>query len=68
MPDLKKKLKIAFKNKTILTIKKHLHNLLKEPIDNIEIMCKNFPVADSHSIEYIRKTKWGGNSSKTMVL
>lgn len=67
MPELQKKLKISLKNKSILTVKKHLNKLLKEPIDNIEILCKNFPVADSHSLEYIRKTKWQ-NNSKTMVL
>lgn len=67
MAELPKKLKFANKNKTILTVKKHIHNYLKEPIDNIEVLCKNFPVADSHSLEYIKKTKWQ-NLSKTMVL
>lgn len=67
MDELPKKLKFVNKNKTILTVKKHIHNYLKEPIDNIEILCKNFPVADSHSLEYIKKTKWQ-NNSKTMVL
>jgi len=67
MGELPKKLKVSHKNKTIMTIKRHLHNALKEPIDNIEILCKNFPVADSHCIDYVRKTKWG-NSSRTMVL
>ena len=67
MNELPKKLKFANKNKTILTVKKHIHNYLKEPIDNIEILCKNFPVADSHSLEYIRKTKWQ-NNNKVMVL
>ena len=67
MSELPKKLKFANKNKTILTVKKHIHNYLKEPIDNIEILCKNFAVADSHSLEYIKKTKWQ-NLTKTMVL
>ncbi len=67
MDELPKKLKFANKNKTILTVKKHIHNYLKEPIDNIEILCKNFPVADSHSLEYIKKTKWQ-KLDKTMVL
>jgi hypothetical protein len=67
MVELPKKLKYANKNKTILTVKKHINNYLSEPIDNIEILCKNFPVADSHSLEYIRKTKWQQNS-KVMVL
>jgi hypothetical protein len=67
MKELPKKLKFANKNKTILTVKKHIHNYLKEPIDNIEVLCKNFPVADSHSLEYIKKTKWQ-NMTKTMVL
>lgn len=66
MEELPKKLKFANKNKTILTVKKHIHNYLKEPIDNVEILCKNFPVADSHSLEYIKKTKW--QNSKVMVL
>ena len=67
MIELPKKLKFSNKNKTILTVKKHIHNYLKEPIDNIEILCKNFPVADSHSLEYIKKTKWQ-NANKIMVL
>ena len=58
MNELPKKLKYANKAKTILTIKKHIHNYTGEPIDNIEILCKNFPVADSHSLEYVKKTKW----------
>lgn len=58
MQELPKKLKYANKAKTILTIKKHIHNYTGEPIDNIEILCKNFPVADSHSLEYVKKTKW----------
>ncbi|CDW81025.1 UNKNOWN [Stylonychia lemnae] len=67
LDELPKKLKFANKNKTILTIKKHIHNYLNEPIENIEILCKNFPVADSHSLEYIKKTKWK-NSNKKMEL
>ena len=67
LDDLPKKVKFANKNKTILTVKKHIHNYLKEPLDNIEILCKNFPVADSHSLEYIKKTKWV-NSAKMMEL
>lgn len=67
MGDLPKKLKLCQKSKAVLTVKKHLHHMLREPIDNIEILCKNFPVADSHSLEYVRKTKWG-NNNKTMVL
>eukprot|EP00347_Sterkiella_histriomuscorum_P014072 403362268 len=67
LPELPKKLKIAKKNKTILCVKRHINKLLGEAIDNIEILCKNFPVADSHSLEYIRRTKWQ-NNSKTIVL
>lgn len=66
MNELPKKLKYANKNKTILTVKKHISSYLNEPIDNIEILCKNFPVADSHSLEYIRKTKWQHRG--TMIL
>jgi len=62
LPELPKKLKFANKNKTILTVKKHIHNYLIEPIENIEVLCKNFPVADQHSLEYIKKTKWQGNN------
>ena len=58
MNELPKKLKFANKNKTILTVKKHIHNYLGEPVENIEVLCKNFPVADQHSLEYIKKTKW----------
>jgi|APCry1669189768_1035252.scaffolds.fasta_scaffold103291_1 hypothetical protein len=65
MPELPKKLKYANKNKTILTLKKHIHNYTGEPIDNIEILCKNFPVADTHSLEYVRKTKWGSAPGST---
>lgn len=65
MTELPKKLKYANKNKTILTIKKHIHNYTGEPIDNIEILCKNFPVADSHALEYVRKTKWGSAAGST---
>jgi hypothetical protein len=65
--DLPKKIKFVNKQKTILTVKKHIHNYTKEPIDNIEVLCKNFPVADSHSLEYIKKTKWQ-NNSKMMIL
>ena len=67
MPELPKKLKYTNKNKTIATIKKHIYNYTGEPIDNIEVLCKNFPVADSHSLEYIRKTKWQ-NPDKVMCL
>ena len=31
----------------------------------IEILCKNFPVADTHSLEYVRKTKWGSAPGST---
>ena len=58
MDELPKKLKYANKQKTILTVKKHIHNYLEEPIDNIEILCKNFPVADSHTLDFVKKTKW----------
>ena len=46
MEELPKKLKFANKNKTILTVKKHIHNYLGESVENIEVLCKNFPVAD----------------------
>ena len=58
MEELPKKLKYANKQKTILTVKKHIHNYLEEPIDNIEILCKNFPIGDTHTLDYIKKTKW----------
>jgi hypothetical protein len=67
MAELPKKLKYANKQKTILTVKKHIHNYLEEPIDNIEILCKNFPVADSHTLDFIKKTKWQ-NANKCLVL
>ena len=68
MAELPKKLKYANKSKTVLTIKKHIHNYTGEPIDNIEILCKNFPVADSHALEYVRKTKWGSNISGGKIM
>jgi len=68
MDELPKKLKWIDKKKTILTVKKHIHNYLKsEPIDNIEILCKNFAVNDNHSMAYVHKTKWQ-NGEKRMVL
>lgn len=67
MPELPKSMKLANKNLAILTVKKHIHNHLLEPIENIELLCKNFPVADPHSLEYIKKTKWL-NQTKVMVL
>ena len=67
MEELPKKLKYSNRNKTILTVKKHIHNYLDEPVENIEILCKNFPVADSHTLEFVKKTKWQ-NSNKCLVL
>ena len=67
MGELPKKLKYSNRNKTILTVKKHIHNYLDEPIDNIEILCKNFPVADSHTLDFIKKTKWQ-EQQKCLVL
>jgi hypothetical protein len=67
MEELPKKLKYANKQKTILTVKKHIHNYLQEPIDNIEILCKNFPVADSHTLDWVKKTKWQ-NDKKVLVI
>ena len=58
MESLPKTLKYANRNKTILMVKKHIHNYSEEPVDNIEILCKNFPVADSHTLDFIKKTKW----------
>lgn len=66
--ELPKKLKFINKKKTILTIKKHIHNYFKtESIENIEILCKNFPVNNNHTLDYIYKTKWN-NPDKMMVL
>ena len=67
MNELPKKLKYANRNKTILAVKKHIQNYLDEPVENIEILCKNFPVADSHTLDFIKKTKWQ-NSSKCLIL
>ena len=67
MGELPKKLKYANKNKTILTVKKHIYNYLDEPVDNIEILCKNFPVADSHTLQWVKQTKWHSND-KVLVL
>ena len=50
-----------------LTVKKHIHNYLEEPIDNIEILCKNFPIGDTHTLEYIKKTKWQ-NKEKVLII
>ena len=58
MPELPKKLKIAIKHKKILSVKKHINSHLDEPIDNIEILCKNIPVPDSHTLEFIKRTRW----------
>ena len=58
MSELPKKLKVMDKTRTVLTIKKHIHNHLAEPIDNIEILCKNISVPDSHTLEFVKRTKW----------
>ena len=39
-----------------------------DPIDNIEILCKNIEVADSHTLEYVRKTRWIREGAKTEKL
>eukprot|EP00347_Sterkiella_histriomuscorum_P013117 403365953 len=67
LEKLPKTLKYSNKNKNMLTLKKHIHMYLGEPVDNIEILCKNFPCADSHSLEYVKKTKWQ-SSMKVMEL
>ena len=67
MKELPKTLKFANKHKPILTVKKHIHNYLGDPIDNIEILCKNFPVADSHTLDFIKKTKWQ-NAARCLIL
>ena len=67
MGELPKKLKIASRSKTVLTVKKHINNLLEEPIDNIEVMCKNIPVPDSHTLEFVKRTKWQ-HTSRAVVL
>lgn len=67
MGELPKKLKYANKQKTVLTVKKHIHNYLDEPIDNIEVLCKNFPVADSHTLEWVKRTKWQ-NNTRVLIL
>lgn len=67
MGELPKKLKVANKHKTVLTVKKHINNHLEEPIDNIELMCKNIPVPDSHTLEFIKRTKWQ-HTSRAVVL
>lgn len=67
MSELPKKLKYSNRNKTILTVKKHIHNYLDEPVENIEILCKNFPVADSHTLDFVKKTKWQ-NNDKCLIL
>ena len=58
MSELPKKLKFANKAKTMISLKKHINLYTGEPIDNIEILCKNFPVGDDHSLEYVKRTKW----------
>ena len=67
LPSLPIALKLSTGERSILSVKKHLHNRLCEPVDNIEILCKNFPLADSHSLKYIHATKWQ-NKVKTMEL
>ena len=65
--ELEKNQKLTNKDRSILSVKKHLQNQLLEPLENIEILCKNFPVADAHSLQYVQLTKWQ-NKSKVMVL
>jgi len=40
---------------------------MEEPIDNIEVLCKNFPVADSHTLEWVKRTKWQ-NVNRVLIL
>ena len=58
MKMLPKALKKTSGKKTIGQVKKHISTYLDEPIDNIEVLCKNIEVSDSHTLEYIRKTRW----------
>lgn len=64
MEPLPKSLKYASAKKTILTIKKHISNYTGESIDNIEILCKNFEVADSYTLDFVKRTKWHKEGAK----
>jgi hypothetical protein len=64
LAQLPKSLKYASSKKTILTVKKHISNYLGEPVDNIEILCKNFEVHDSHTLDFVKKTKWQREGAK----
>ena len=67
MAELPKKMKYTNKQKTVIQVKKHIVNYIDEPISNVEILCKNFPVADSHTLEWVKRTKWQ-NNNRVMVL
>ena len=58
LAKLPKTIKYANSKKTIGQVKKHICSYLEEPVDNIEILCKNIEVADSHTLDYIKKTRW----------
>ena len=61
---LPKSVKYASSKKTIGHVKKHISSYLSEPIDNIEILCKNIEVADSHTLEYVKRTRWSREGQK----
>ncbi len=58
LAQLPKSLKLTNSKKTIGQVKKHISSYLEEPIDNIEILCKNIEVADSHTLDYVKRTRW----------
>ena len=68
MAKMPKTLKYANSKKTIAQVKKHIHSYLNEPVDNIEILCKNIVVADSHTLEYVKRTRWVGHNTDGEVL
>ena len=68
MERLPKPLKLTSGKKTIAHVKRHLSQALGDPIENIEILCKNMEVADSHTLEYVRKTRWIREGAKTEKL
>ena len=58
MAQLPKKLKYSNKQKTIVTIKKHVYKHTNEPINNIEVLCRGIPLGDQHMLEWVKKTIW----------
>lgn len=58
MPELPEKLLHANKKGSMLAIKKHISDQTGVELDAIEVLCKNLPVKDSHTLEHVYDNFW----------